>query len=217
MASFRNFIARIFGFIKPVNVTVRVDRPELATDSIIKSPTNNNQMSTNPNAHLTLSPAGIAFIHSFESLRLTAYDDLQPKKIMRKGDKVKGTMTIGWGTTRYEDGSRVQIGDVITKERADKLFDLIRYEKEDQLKKLIKVPLAQNQFDAVVSFLYNAGSGYYDSKKVFHYYNLWQHINNRLSGDAMRKYWTTLAVTSGGRVLDGLKRRRQAEVSMYLK
>lgn len=180
----------------------------------ISQPKKEEPMSTepnpkNPNAHLTASQRGIDFVHQFEQLRLTAYDDKQPNRTLKKGDKILGTMTIGWGSTRYEDGSRVQIGDTITKERADRLFDISRREKEAQVKRLITRPLKQNEFDALFSFQYNAGTGNPP-------YNLWKHVNNRLSGEAMRKYWSNLAITSGGVVMGGLKRRRAAEVAMYL-
>ena len=86
-------------------------------------------------------------IKFFESCALTAYQC--PAKVW----------TIGWGATKYNDGTKVKPGDKITQKQADELFEALLTEFEAGVKKLIKVPLSENQLGAVVSFAYNCGLG----------------------------------------------------------
>ena len=89
----------------------------------------------------------IELIEHFEGLKLDAY--LCPAKVP----------TIGFGSTLYEGGSCVKLGDKITKERAYSLLfnTLINY--EDAVKSIVKSNINQNQFDSLVDFAYNAGIG----------------------------------------------------------
>ena len=82
-------------------------------------------------------------IKQSEGLRLEAY--LCPA----------GVLTIGYGHT----GSDVKEGSRVSREEAENLLtrDLERFEKD--ILKMVKVGLTQNQFDALVSFTYNVGSG----------------------------------------------------------
>lgn len=88
------------------------------------------------------------FIKSREGLKLTAYQDSA------------GIWTIGFGSILYNDGSPVKKGDKISQDQADQLI-----EREIRLKSLkVTAGLApavvnQHQYDALVSFAYNVGSG----------------------------------------------------------
>lgn len=66
--------------------------------------------------------------------------------------------TIGFGTTRRADGSPVQIGDKTTPPQA--LARALRdvQVKEAALKRCIKAPLYQHEYDALVSLVYNVGA-----------------------------------------------------------
>lgn len=94
------------------------------------------------------SDNGINLIKSFESLSLKAYPD--PKT----GGK---PYTIGWGMTTYPSGMPVKLTDVCTAAQADTYLkhDISRFEAD--VKKAVRVPLSQCQFDALVSFFYNLG------------------------------------------------------------
>lgn len=95
---------------------------------------------------MQLSSNGFALIQSFEGLVLHPYRD------------VAGIPTIGYGTTHYEDGTPVTMADaVITKERADQLMlnDLRSFEASIQ--HMVMRIITQNQYDALVSFVYNIG------------------------------------------------------------
>lgn len=147
---------------------------------------------------------GIAILHRFEQCRLKAY--LCPA----------GKWTIGWGNTYYEDGTPVRKGDVISQARADSLFYTILGQFENDVAYLLKVPVNQNQFSALVSFAYNVGSdidlddipeGLGDS-------TLLKLVNANPNDPRIRdefKKW----IRSKGKVLNGLVTRRAAEADLY--
>lgn len=141
------------------------------------------------------SQTGIDLIKSFEGCKLTAYKCSA------------GVNTIGFGNTYYKNGNKVKIGDKITQDEANKLFlDLLpKYEKT--VLDAIKVPLTQNQFDALVSFCWNCGS----SKTLF------KMINEKFSEMNIVNWWCTHYVLGGGKVLNGLVRRRKAESVLFIK
>lgn len=94
------------------------------------------------------SNAGIELIEGFEGLRLKAYLD------------TAGVPTIGWGSTRYADGTKVKMGDSLkSRAEADRLLLITLKYFADQVNKLVTVELTQNQFDALVSLVYNIGVG----------------------------------------------------------
>lgn len=100
-----------------------------------------------PLAVLMLSAIGLGGIAISEGFRDKAYDD------------GVGVQTIGYGSTRRDDGTPVKKGDVINADRA-----LIRLQKdtaifERELKTCIgEVPLKQAEWDAFVSLAYNVGT-----------------------------------------------------------
>jgi lysozyme len=67
--------------------------------------------------------------------------------------------TIGYGSTRYEDGRYVTAKDPhIDEARAISIMQETLKEYENAVNRYVKVPLNQNQFDALVSFAYNLGN-----------------------------------------------------------
>ena len=95
---------------------------------------------------LVVSAAGLASFITYEGLKEMAY-------IPVKGDKV----TIGVGSTQYENGAPIQMGDTVTKERAVILFKNTLGIYELAVKKCVTVPLYPYEFDAYVSLTYNIG------------------------------------------------------------
>lgn len=77
-----------------------------------------------------------------------------------------GVPTIGWGTTLYPNGKRVRMGDVCTEEQADEYLAHDVKSTVANLRKLIKVQISQSIFDALVSFVYNIGSGQFGSSTM---------------------------------------------------
>lgn len=150
---------------------------------------------------MEISKQGIEFIANFEGYSSKAYRDSG------------GTWTIGFGTTRYPDGSRIKEGDTCTHEQAVSFFknDLKSFGLD--VERLVKRHLSQSEFDALVSFRYNAGTSY-KSGGQWRLYNIWKLSANQT---ITTEYWQDLAITSGGKVLNGLKRRRKAEADLYFK
>jgi lysozyme len=148
---------------------------------------------------LKLSPTGIKLIQYYEGVKLQAYRDSA------------GIYTIGYGNTFYEDGTKVKMGDKISKQRANELFALIVPKFEEFVRNRITRTLQQNEFDALVSFAYNTGGGYMNKGK-WRPYNIWAKVNKN---EDVLKYWKTLAITSGGKVLNGLIKRRKSEAELY--
>ena len=135
------------------------------------------------------SNVGIALIKRFEGLRTKAY--LCPA----------GVPTIGYGHTKD-----VRLNDPeITEAEADRLLaeDLGVYEAA--VTEMVKVPLTQNQFDALVSFAFNLGIG------ALRFSTLLKRLNAGLPCAEEFDRWTM----AGGKTLPGLVRRRAAERRLF--
>ncbi|MEB3790150.1 lysozyme [Acinetobacter sp. IK40] len=146
---------------------------------------------------MTTSKTGIDLIYSFEDTKLQAYDD------------GVGVWTIGTGTTVYPNGVKVKKGDTCTLAQAKTYFshDLKRF--ESSVNNLVKVPLSQNQFDALVSLVYNIG------QTAFSESTLLKKLNAKDYQGAADQFprWNK----GGGKVLKGLVRRRADERALFLK
>ena len=136
------------------------------------------------------SPKGIALIKEFEGLRLKAYHC------------PGGVWTIGYGHT-----AGVKPGMVITKAQAEEYLkaDLIAFER---YLNGLGLALNQNQFDALVSFIYNVGTGNFSNSTLLRKVRA-NPQDNSIMDEFLR--W----VYSKGRVLPGLQRRRLAEMKLY--
>ncbi|EON77999.1 Gifsy-2 prophage lysozyme [Lunatimonas lonarensis] len=145
---------------------------------------------------MNLNDRGISLMHEFEGLRLEAY--LCPARIP----------TIGWGNTRYENGQPVKMGDVITRERADELFKNIVTDFSKGVQRLVSANLNDNQFSALVCFAYNLGLGNLQRSTLLKKVNA-NPADPTIKDEFMK--WTK----AGGKVLQGLVRRREAESKLY--
>ncbi len=136
------------------------------------------------------SQKGLDLIKSFEGLRLSAYKC--PADVW----------TIGYGTT-----AGVKPGQTITKERAEELLrdDVKRF--EDQVLRLVKVPLTQGQLDALVSFTYNLGAANLGNSTLLRLLNAGDYKGAAAQFDR----WTN----AGGKELPGLVKRRAAERALF--
>jgi lysozyme len=145
---------------------------------------------------MRLNKAGIDLMHDFEGCRLEAY--LCPASVP----------TIGYGSTYYEDGRPVKIGDAITQERADQLFEAIAEDFAKRVRSLLKVGLNENQFSALVSFTYNVGVANLKKSTLLKKVNI--NPSDTTITDEFLK-WNK----AGGKVLAGLTRRREQEAKLY--
>lgn len=103
------------------------------------------------------SSNGRALIERYEGLILQSYDDANDH-VVSAGGSSRGTLTIGYGHTSAAGAPKVVPGMKITKEQADAILASDLQKVEVDVAKLVKVPLTQNQFDALVSFHFNTGS-----------------------------------------------------------
>lgn len=139
---------------------------------------------------------GIAIIRKYEGLKLRAY--ICPS----------GLPTIGYGATFYINGSRVQIGDVITIDHADKLLHFQVKLFADEVRRTVKSNINENQLGALVSFCFNVGGA------AFAKSTLARKVNANPSDPTIRNEfmrWTR----GGGKVLPGLVKRREEEANLY--
>ena len=142
-------------------------------------------------ANRKISQAGLDLIKQFEGCRLTAYQCSA------------GVWTIGYGHT-----AGVHRGMKITQAQADAYLKQDVAKCEKYVNNASYVPftskLNQNQFDALVSFVFNLGQG-----------NLMKLCKGRTINQipsAMQQY-----CKANGKTLPGLQRRRKAEAALYNK
>src|SRR6185295_9414570 len=157
------------------------------------------------------SPTGRKLIESYEGLILQTYDDANDHIVM-PGDPVKGVLTIGYGHTSAAGEPKVMAGMTITKELADQYLanDLIKVERD--VERLVKVPLNQNQFDALVSFTFNLGAGNLARSSLLKKLNAGDYSG---AADEFLKWTGAKQIGSGP--IPGLVRRREAERKLFLK
>ena len=141
-------------------------------------------------SNMNIGQKGINLIKHFEGCELNAYKC------------PAGVWTIGYGHIKG-----VSEGMSITQEQAEQmLLDELK-EYENYINELVTVNLSQNQFDALVSWVYNLGPANLQSSTLLKVLN---------SGDysgvpAQIERWNK----AGGKVLEGLIRRREAESALF--
>ena len=145
---------------------------------------------------MKVNKQGIQLVKSFEGCFLNAY--LCPAKVW----------TIGYGNTKYQNGTAVKQGDKITQEQAETLLSDILAEFSKDVSKLIKVELNDNQFSALVSFAFNLGVGALSKSTLLKKVNA--NPNDKTIEQEFMKW-----VSAGGKRLNGLVRRRTAESKLY--
>lgn len=138
---------------------------------------------------MVTSKNGIKLITSFEGCKLTAYQD------------PTGTWTIGYGHT-----AGVTPGQRITQQQAELYLIQDLANKEKYVNKYDKIyHFNQNQFDALVSFTYNAGQG--NLKKLLN--------DGNKPIEVVAKDLPNTCISSKGQILNGLIRRRKAEADLF--
>jgi len=151
---------------------------------------------------MKLNNDGIELIKRFEGLRLKAY--------ICSG----GVVTIGYGTTVYPDGTKVKISDTITKEMANECLmkNLERYIEYVKGANIYSKLSNDNQFSALVSFVYNVGKqGLYKPNSIDRRISKGEDVYAVVSSELPR--WNK----AGGVVLQGLANRREAELDLFFK
>jgi lysozyme len=133
---------------------------------------------------------GAALTEQFEGCSLTAYPD------------VKGVWTIGFGHT-----GGVAPGQTCTQEQADEWLRLDIQGAVRAVQTLVKVPLTQDEFNALVDFVFNVGSGNFAASTMLARLNLGDYAG----AAAQFERWDL----AGGNVIQGLLNRRIAEENEF--
>ncbi|VAG40729.1 glycoside hydrolase family protein [Enterobacter hormaechei] len=142
------------------------------------------------------SEKGISLIKEFEGCKLNAYQDSV------------GVWTIGYGWTQPVDGKPIRAGMTIKQETAERLLKTGLVSYESDVSRLVKVGLTQGQFDALVSFTYNLGARSLSTSTLLRKLNAGDYAG---AADEFL-HWNK----AGGKILNGLTRRREAERALFL-
>ena len=141
---------------------------------------------------MKLSKAGLELIKHFEGCKLTAYRC------------PAGALTIGYGST----GAHVKPGMTISQQKAEQMLldDLARFVVG--VSEVVRADMTQGQFDALVSFAFNLGLGALRGSTLLAKFKA-----GDVAGAAKEiPRWNK----AGGKVLDGLTKRREAERALFL-
>ena len=140
---------------------------------------------------MRISDKGLELIKDFEGCELEAYKC------------AAGVWTIGYGHTKD-----VKEGDTWSQEKAEHMLSKeLEDEYEHYVNSLVTVPMNQCQFDALCSWVYNLGPANLKKSSMLRVLNEGKYDEV----PAQIKRWNK----AGGKVLDGLIRRRQAEAEMF--
>lgn len=146
---------------------------------------------------MKLDNKGYKLICQFESLRLKPYSC---------SAKIP---TIGYGNTYYPNGKRVTLLDKsITESEAFEMFKVIADKYAQRVSEMVKKKLNQNQFNSLVSFAYNVGTGNFSTSTLLKKINV--NPNDLTIRNEFAK-WNKV----NKKVIDGLTKRRKAESDLY--
>lgn len=120
-----------------------------------------------------------------------------------------GVWTIGAGNTTYLNKTKVQPGDKITMAEAISLFSLKLPYYENAVNKLVRVPISQKQFDALVSLVWNIGPKRFAESKLLKY------INSKQPPELIARTFADTTVTINGKISHGLINRRKKEIALF--
>jgi len=143
-----------------------------------------------------ISQEGLDLVKQSESCRLTIYND------------IAGNASIGWGHLLHRGPIlSIEAGHTITQSQADLFLtqDLSWAETEVNLR--VKQPLNQNQFDALVDFVYNLGSGTFENSHLLDSLNRGDYASVPIN---LKQY-----VHAGGQVSAALVIRRNREAELF--
>ena len=186
----------IFDYLRKLSGGVLTQAQVIATDKLLSIDFDAVKNMLGIPESMSVSNKGVDLICEFEGKRLVAYDD------------GVGVWTIGFGTIKYPNGVRVKKGDTCTLDQAKEYMrhDLIEF--EHTVNSSVKVPLNQNQFDALVSLAYNIGSSAFKSSTLVKKLNTGDYQG---AADQFNVW-----VNAGGKRMQGLVNRRDKEKLLFL-
>jgi lysozyme len=167
----------------------------------------------------TVNAAGVKLVETFEQKRKLAYDDARPNYKLKPGDNILGTLTNGYGHT----GPDVFIGQVVDDAQVNKWRDEDIAEAAAIVEAVVKMPINDNMFAALSSFVLNVGPGKKNVKDGFVTLKsgkpstLLRCVNAGDFAGAARAFAAWNKTTIGGKRVEsrGLTRRRAAEAELF--
>ena len=143
---------------------------------------------------MQISFNGIQFLKRWEGFKAEAYKD------------TGGVWTIGYGTIKWM-GKPVEQGMKMTEKEAELALQADLAWAQTAVNQLVRYPLTQNMFDALVSFVYNVG------ESAFRKSTLLRLLNQGRVADAAKQFerWKF----DNGKVVQGLLNRREAERALF--
>ncbi len=190
-------------------LTLRSGQYEAIT-SMISNQSNNNlpKKKTSINKNFSLSNQGVQFLKDYEKFASSMYND------------AAGHATIGYGHLIHEGkvsgkSSEKPFQQGLSEQNADKLLRSDLKEFEKRVKRDVKTPLSQNQFDALVIFAFNVGKGGFSASSALKETNK----NNFSAVPDKMKLWNKITNEKTGKLefSQGLMNRRIEETEIFSK
>src|SRR5436853_7015410 len=154
---------------------------------------------------MQMSPHGLELLEQWEGFKTTVYKDsaglptIGVGHLLTKSELSSGKITI--------NGVPVKYGDGLTEQQVTDLLAQDVQPAAAAVNNNVKVPLNQNQFDALVSFTFNVGGGAFTSSTLLKVLNQGQY--DQVPTQLLR--WTR----AGGQVVQGLVNRRNNEIKLW--
>ncbi len=154
---------------------------------------------------MQMSSHGRNLLEEWEGVRLKVYKDsaglptIGVGHLLTKSELTSGKIYI------HEEPVKYSLG--LTREQADLLLEKDLFPAESTVNAFVKVKLNQNQFDALVSFVFNVGGGAFKNSTLLKVLNAGAYDQV----PAQLRRWDK----AGGRVVPGLKVRREAEIKLW--
>jgi len=147
-------------------------------------------------ANLSAQNSTIAFLMDVEKFEPKAYWDFKQ-------------WSIGYGTGIMPNGQKVKQGDTVTKAQAQAMLTRDVVSRANAVNRYVTANINQNQFDALVSFVYNLGETDFKNSTLLDVINA-NPVNFEAIAYQFRRW-----IYADGQVLDGLKTRREKEIQLY--
>jgi lysozyme len=154
---------------------------------------------------MNISNEGIALIRRLEGVGFHAYLDsggawtIGVGHLLSKSERSSGKIWIAGKPVKYSAGLADHDITLLL------LSDLAKFEKD--VNRLVHVPLKQHEYDALVSFVFNIGSGAFTASTLRRMLNAGHHA----SVPAQMRRW----VRDNGKVVPGLVNRREKEIQLW--
>lgn len=156
---------------------------------------------------MKVSQEGFEFLKKHEAVKNHVYKDVAGKDtigvghLLTRSELSSGKISILGKSVKYKDG--------LTDQQVDDLFKQDLIPREKIVESYVRVPLMQNQFDALVSFVFNVGRGAFGQSTLLKVLNQGKYDEV----PAQLRRW----IYSGGKKIDGLINRREAEIELWNK